>query len=203
MAAPQSTPDLSVVEPEKVEPEATAADSSQAIDEKPSVAPAEKAPEPPAAAPAQPARSARRGVPVWVLLVVLVVGAALYASQYQQVQVLDAQVISLQGELAEAGAQLEAYQSHLGSVRSSVADLKQQIGSLDTLVNLDPLAVAVSESVELDAPAFLPSEPATANADELARDSVVGSALAAPGVAAELEDLAPFGAPGPYQGPGF
>ncbi len=201
MAAPQSSPDLSVVEPERAEPE-----SSQSVDEKLSAAPVEEAPEPPAAAPIEPARSARRGVPVWVLLVALVVGAALYASQYQQVQALDAQVISLQSELAQAGAQLEAYQSHLGTVRSGVADLKQQIGSLDTLVNLDPLAVSVSESVELQAPAFLPTEPAEPTATvpgQPARDSVVGSALAEPGVTPELEDLGPFGAPGPYQGPGF
>jgi len=196
MAAPQSSPDLSVVD----------SDPKASVEPKPPAAP-----EAPAPAPAEPARTARRGVPIWVLLILLVVGAALFASQYQRAELLDAQVISLQGDLAEAGAQLDAYQAHLGTVRSSVAQLKQQIGSLDALVNLDPIAASVAESVELEAPAFLPpvsspppsKEPeATAPADP-ARDAVVGSALATPAVEPEIDDMAPFGAPGAFQGPGF
>jgi hypothetical protein len=195
MAAPHSTPDLSVVEPEVKEPTA------------PSTTSASK-PQAPAESPSEPSRTSRRGVPIWALLAVMAIGAVLYVTQYQRAQALDAQVTSLQGELAEVGEQLEAYQTHLGSVRTSVSALKDQIGSLDTLVNLDPLVPSVEESVELSAPLFMPAasvatpEASLASA-EAARSAVVGSALATPVMEPRLEDLGPFGAPGAFQGPGF
>lgn len=195
MAAPQSSPDLTVVEPESNE-------TVREVSEPTKVAP-------PAAEAAEPTRTSRRGVPIWALAVVAAIGLVLFLSQYQRAQTLDAQVVALEGELVTVGEQLQAYQAHLGDVRTSVSSLQEQIGSLDALVNLDPLAPSVDEVVELSAPAFMPSEPAPVESAADAKlttpelDPVVGSALATPVASSSREDLGPFGATGSFQGPGF
>jgi hypothetical protein len=141
MAATQSSPDLSVVDSPTEE---SGAKSSAAPERGPL----------PAAAPAErpPAESKpRRGAPIWVLVAVAAIGAGFYLQQYQRAEKLGAQVVSLQGELAEAGEQLTAYQSHLAAVRTSVADLSSRMGSLSTLVNIDPLAAPIAETTAADA----------------------------------------------------
>lgn len=128
MAAPNSSPDLSVVSEQEAESSASPASAAQAP--------------PPAAAQPAPARTEekrRRGVPWWVVAVVAVAGLVLFVTQYQRAQRLDARVQGLQAELAVAGEQLAAYQSHLTTVRGSVGELSDRVAGLKTLVDMDPL----------------------------------------------------------------
>ncbi len=82
----------------------------------------------------------RRGVPIWVVLLVIVLGAGLFADQYQRAERLDARVNSLSSELEEAGQQLGAYETHLDQIRGNVADISIRMGGLKALVDLDPRA---------------------------------------------------------------
>lgn len=126
MAAPQSSPDLGVV-PSENESAPNASSPS------------------PAPATSRPAdRPKRRGVPIWVVLAVAALGLYGFVVQYQRAEGLDAQVVSLTGELEEVGQQLDAYRSHLTVVRTSVGDLNDRMGVLNSLVNRDPLAPADS-----------------------------------------------------------
>ena len=139
MAAPQSTPDLSVVSPQAER----AAGGGE-------TAPAESG-----GAPAK----RRRSVPLWLLLVTLALGVAISLDQYQRAEQLDARVVSLAAELQTAGDQLAAYQSHLDTVRAGVGDLSAQMASLKSLVDRDPLAPSPPQALLTSPPQALSSNP--------------------------------------------
>ena len=143
MAAPQSTPDLSVVSPQAER----AAGGGE-------TAPAESG-----GAPAK----RRRSVPLWLLLVTLALGVAISLDQYQRAEQLDARVVSLAAELQTAGDQLAAYQSHLDTVRTGVGDLSAQMASLKSLVDRDPLAPSPPQALSNNPPQAMTAPPAGAD----------------------------------------
>lgn len=148
MAAPESTPDLSVVEPEQTPSAGTPA----------SEAPAASSPAPAAAQqPAQSDSSKRRGVPWWVVVVVAVIGLILFLNQYQRAEGLDARVTSLTEELLVADQRLEvaqgqiaSHQSHLDRVRAGISALSESVAGLQVLAERDPLAPPVAEPVAVE-----------------------------------------------------
>ncbi len=130
--------------------------------------------------------SRRKGVSIWallaVVLVIALIGAGFYLNEYQRAEMLQSQVTMLEGELAVAGEQLEAYQSHLGEVRAGVADLKSQVGALDVLVNRDPLAPAIAAPAAGAASLAEPAKevaPVVEQSREPAAESVEAAAPAA------------------------
>jgi hypothetical protein len=147
MAAPNSSPDLSVVaEQENASPEvqtkSAPAPAAVAADSTPSSTPTRE--------------GGRGGAPWWLVVAAAIAGLALFLVQFERAQRLETHVQSLRTELAEAGEQLTAYQSHLDTVRLSVGDLTTQIAGLKTLVEIDPLAPPVEEL-----PAVSSGPPAT------------------------------------------
>ena len=132
MAAPDTSADLSVVE------ESTSSDSPPVADLSESN-------------PSAP--QIRRGVPWWVLAVVVLAGVFLFLQQYQRAQDLGARVNALTEELLVADQRLQiaqghiaAHQAHLDQVRVGIADLSATMMGLRTLANQDPLAPPVSSS---------------------------------------------------------
>ncbi len=123
MAAPKPSPDLSVVSPDAHSVEREERGAARESDERPQA----------------PTRQ-RRSVLIWLLAAVIAVGTLLFVKQYQRAERLAAQVLAQEAELEAASQQLAAYQSHLDSVRTSVGDLSDRIGVLQTLVSRDPLA---------------------------------------------------------------
>ncbi len=153
MAAPESSPDLSVVQP-------SAQPSVQPSAQPSAEAPAEETavePTPPHTGPsaAKPQSSERRGAPWWLVVVVAVVGVILFLNQYQRAEVLDARVTSLTDELLATDQQLQlahdhiaAHQTHLDQVRSGVAELSASVAGLQALADRDPLAPPAGPTVE-------------------------------------------------------
>lgn len=150
MAAPESSPELSVVddhaEPSQVDETPAAGSATQPDDAttetRPVASPSVTAPE-----PAQPQEAKRRGVPWWVVVVVAVLGLILFLNQYQRAEGLDARVTSLTDELLVADQSLRvaeghvaAHQAHLDQVRSGVASLSDQVAGLQALADRDPLS---------------------------------------------------------------
>ena len=132
MAAPDTSADLSVVE------ESTSSDSPPVSDI------SESNPRSP---------QIRRGVPWWVLAVVVLAGVFLFLQQYQRAQDLGARVNALTEELLVADQRLQiaqghiaAHQAHLDQVRLGIAELSATMMGLRTLANQDPLAPPVSSS---------------------------------------------------------
>ena len=153
MAAPESSPDLSVVQP-------SAQPSVQPSAQPSAEAPAEETavePTPPHTGPsaAKPQSSERRGAPWWLVVVVAVVGVILFLNQYQRAEVLDARVTSLTDELLATDQQLQlahdhiaAHQTHLDQVRSGVAELSASVAGVQALADRDPLAPPAGPTVE-------------------------------------------------------
>jgi hypothetical protein len=169
MAAPQSNPDLSVVSTEE---NAGAAETAPA-----------PSPERSSGESVTPRR--RKSVPIWVLLAVAVVGLLAFFNQYQRAEGLDARVNSLVGELEVAGERLEAYRAHLSTVRLSVGDLSERVGSLKSLVDRDPLAttdaVDVAPLVGSASSAPSPSTPSPATSEKGSTHGDTGTAAATSG----------------------
>jgi len=157
MAAPESTPDLSVVSDRASQAES-----------------AKRRPSAPAPRPAESEKARRRGAPWWLLIVVAVVGLILFLTQFQRAQRLDGRVASLIEELAVtdqrlevANGQLAAHQTHLQRVRAGVAALSDQVNGLQALADRDPLAPTVgSEVASSGATAAESTAPAAEQATE-------------------------------------
>jgi hypothetical protein len=188
MAAPNSSPELSVVtDPEQPEP---ARDSKQAAEAEPEPdpepaerreMPSERPASVPPTAAASPQRRSRgaHGAPWWLVGAVAITGLALFFGQYLRAERLDARVQALRTELEEAGMQLAAYQSHLDHIRLGVDDLAALLGSLQELVESDPLAPPPDELDSSDVPDLpavsappLSSEPADATSSWTGPDPI-------------------------------
>jgi len=189
MAAPNSSPDLSVVsEPEPARQDPQPSPESEAA------APAEETP------PGRGDATGQRGVPWWVLAAVTMSGLVLFFGQYQRAEKLDVRVQALRQELEEAGQQLSAYQTHLDTVRLSVGELTDRVGRLKVLVEIDPLALPADENAELpavsapppQASASAPIAPPSAQAESMTPAMMGEDATALPVPAQEqLGPVAP------------
>jgi len=159
MSGNQPSPELSVVRPPQ--------------DDAPRTEPSAPTPTP---APASRESSGPLGtrVPLWALLLALLLGGAVALQQYWRADALETQVGSLENELARLGDELLAYQTHLDGVRSVVGDISERMGSLNALVNRDPL-----QPVELQ-------EEAAGGADE--RVEAAGDAEGTTGTSEGSED---------------
>ena len=87
-------------------------------------------PNPEGAGPPAQVRSGRAWAP-WVLLALLLLALVGLGVEARQADQLEARIAGLEGELRAAELDLVAHQSHLESVRASVAQLTE-------LVNQDP-----------------------------------------------------------------
>ena len=96
--------------------------------------------EPPASTP-EPAEGPRGGAhkAFWVLAALVFVCALTAAFQTRQVADLNREVAGLNGELATARTQIQAYQGRMGEIRDAVTHLQRQLGELDDLAQRDPL----------------------------------------------------------------
>jgi hypothetical protein len=82
--------------------------------------------------------SERRGLPIWLFLLVFVLFSGALFWQVRVARDLEGQVAGLEQELAAARSLLGAHRSHLGEIRAGVRDLAAQLTSLQTLVDADP-----------------------------------------------------------------
>jgi len=94
----------------------------------------------PAGEGAERAASERSGVRVaFAVLTVLVFGSALAAAfQTRRVAELTGEVAALNGQLAVAERQIDAYRGRLVEIRGAVGGLHSQLAELDALVESDP-----------------------------------------------------------------
>lgn len=108
--------------------------------------------------PAASEASERRGIPIWLVLLGLVIAALVVGYQMRLNGQLEAEVSGLQAELGRAEAVLGAHKTHLGDIRGGVRDLSAQLQSLQTLVDTEPvLARDVARDVARDESA--PAQP--------------------------------------------
>lgn len=168
MAAPESTPGLTVVS------DGTSRDESTT-----------RRPEKPAPRRADRKKEDRGGAPWWLLIVVAVVGLVLFVTQFQRAERLDARVASLTEELAAsdqrleiANLQLAAHQTHLQQVRAGVAALSDQVDGLRALADRDPLAPSGSEKAASEDATATDSE--TVSPDRQAVEAPASSAVGQP-----------------------
>jgi hypothetical protein len=74
----------------------------------------------------------------WLLAVLLLIAAATVALQTSRVDQLSGQVEGLETELSTTRAALNGYESRFAEIRSSVLDLRSQLGELEKLVEERP-----------------------------------------------------------------
>ncbi len=94
---------------------------------------------PAAPTPAPPDSPRRR----WALRVVVVVGllgiGAVALTEHRRAAVLEARVAELAVTLADAHTEIAARRQHLEAIRSSVAEMRDRVGALETLASADPM----------------------------------------------------------------
>ena len=90
-----------------------------------------------------PERSAQlpglRIVAVTLFIVALVAAAA----EHRRAGALESRVLGLSASLATAQAELAARREHLDAIRSSVVDMRERVGALESLAGADPTAPLV------------------------------------------------------------
>ena len=80
----------------------------------------------------------RRGLPIWLFLLVLVLFSVALFWQVRVARDLAAEVAGLEQELLATQARLGAHRSHLGEIRSGVHDLADRLAGLQALVDAEP-----------------------------------------------------------------
>jgi len=90
---------------------------------------------------AQPAGDARRGLPVWLFLLVFVLFSLALLWQVREARRLTSVVVTLEQDLAEARARLGAHRDHLGEIRLGVEGLSERLVELRRLVEAGPETV--------------------------------------------------------------
>jgi hypothetical protein len=82
--------------------------------------------------------SSRRGLPIWLFVVLFLVSALAIGWQFRLAGQLEQQIAGLESELAATTALLGAHQSRLVEIRGGVRDLAVQIDGLKALVDAEP-----------------------------------------------------------------
>ena len=88
-----------------------------------------------------PAEGERRGLPVWLFLLVFVLFSLALVWQVREARQLQGAVATLEQELAEARILLGAHRDHLGEIRNGVEGLSERLGALRRLVEAGPEAI--------------------------------------------------------------
>ncbi len=88
--------------------------------------------------PQQRSGGQKSNIGLWLLAVLLFIAVAGVAFQTSRVDELSGQVAGLQTELSTTRAELNGYESRFDEIRSSVMDLRSQLGELETLVEEHP-----------------------------------------------------------------
>jgi hypothetical protein len=80
------------------------------------------------------------------VLAIALFAAALVAAlvEHRRAQSLDLRVSELSASLATARAELVARRQHLDAIRSSVAEMRERVGALESLAGTDPVATPVT-----------------------------------------------------------
>lgn len=80
-----------------------------------------------------------------VVAAALIVGALVAAViEHRRAESLDLRVSELSASLATARAELVARRQHLDAIRSSVAEMRERVGALESLAGADPAASPVT-----------------------------------------------------------
>ncbi len=172
MSTPSSTDPSSEASPDGVQTEEKAGElklvgsdgaEEPASEAAPSSDPLEPEPEPsrpPQAATPRPEESeagGRRGVPIWVLILLALVFAGVVSWQLQQKGQLERRIAGLEQELGATRAQLGAHRSRLVEIRGGVQALADQVQGLKTLVDADPsepVALPTAQAAEEPRPSI-------------------------------------------------
>jgi hypothetical protein len=109
------------------------------------------------------AEGERRGLPVWLFVLVFVLFALALVWQVREARRLQGAVATLEQDLAEAQTLLSAHRDHLGEIRNGVEGLSERLGALRRLVETGPEAIQGAG----DPPASIGfgSEPAAMGSD--------------------------------------
>lgn len=110
-------------------------------------------------APAEAEEGKRRGVPIWVFLLVVLGFAIALVWQVRVAGELEQQVAGLEQDLRATRADLGAHRSRLGEIRSGVRGLVSQLDGLRALVEADPSEAAPSPLEQSAAESTRPSIP--------------------------------------------
>jgi len=90
---------------------------------------------------AESSEGERRGLPVWLFLLVFILFSLALVWQVREARQLEGTVVALEQDLAEAQALLGAHRDHLGEIRSGVEGLTERLGELRRLVEAGPETV--------------------------------------------------------------
>ena len=126
--------------------------SLKLVDDAPEVDPGQTDPEP----ASSDDRSDRRGLPVWLFVLAVIVFALVIGRQAQMASQLETRVEGLEAELVQSEALLEAHRAHLGQIRGGVQELSVQLDRLQILVDEDPLATDGFVDPDFDVDSFDP-----------------------------------------------
>jgi len=80
----------------------------------------------------------RRGLPIWLFVLVLLAFVSVAGWQVQVTGELEAEVAGLEAELSRSNALLDAHRLHLSEVRVGVHEVSAQLEGLRALVDRDP-----------------------------------------------------------------
>ncbi len=87
---------------------------------------------------AEPTEGDRRGLPIWLFLVVFVVFSLALVWQVLEARRLEGAVATLEQDLTEARTLLGAHRDHLGEIRAGVEAVSERLGELRRLVEAGP-----------------------------------------------------------------
>ena len=95
-------------------------------------------PETPIAIASASERPVRRPVLRILAAALLVAALVAAATEHRRAGALEARVTDLSSSLATVQAELTARRQHLDAIRSSVADMRERVGVLESLAGADP-----------------------------------------------------------------
>ena len=90
---------------------------------------------------ADPTEGGRRGLPIWLFLVVFVLFSLALVWQVREARRLEGAVTTLEQDLAEARTLLGAHRDHLGEIRTGVEGVSERLDELRRLVEAGPEAI--------------------------------------------------------------
>lgn len=110
----------------------------------------------------EPTEGERRGLPVWLFLLVFVLFSLALVWQVREARQLEGAVATLEQDLAEARALLGAHRDHLGEIRNGVEGLSERLGELRRLVEAGPEAIQDAGDTRSSSASGSGTEPAAA-----------------------------------------
>ena len=87
-------------------------------------------------------KSDRRGLSIWLFVLVVVLFSLALGWQFQATGELEQEIAGLEQELSETTALLGAHKGRLVEIRTGVRDLVGQLAGLQALVDAEPVAKA-------------------------------------------------------------